>query len=142
MFLKRNSDGVNPFDFLNLREKLLLSEKPHCSTISPTDKFVVARSFLASAIRQENKLFFEPFLENKELAFCYWNPMGQNLYDSVPGLVDAVGHRKKWRAVIVNSHNEKSLKMQNPYDVVDYRALSDLKETNPQPEENESFKQW
>lgn len=103
---------------------------------------IIAEKEHIDAIRQENKLFFEPFLENKELAFCYWNPMGQNLEDSVPGLLDTVGHCKNWRAVIVNSHDERSLKLQNPFDVVDCSALTSLNEPNAQPEEKETFGTW
>lgn len=74
----------------------------------------------------DNKLFFEPFLENKDLAFCYWNPDGQNLYDSVPGLSEAVGRRKDWRAVVINNTSKEMLKKQNPFDVVDYSAVLSL----------------
>ena len=58
---------------------------------------LIAEKPYIDAIRLENKLFFEPFLENKELAFCYWNPQGQNLQDSVPELIDTVGRRKDWK---------------------------------------------
>ena len=64
---------------------------------------LIAEKEHIDAIQQENKLFFEPFLESKELAFCYWNPSGQSLHDSVPGLFDAVGRHKDWRAVIINN---------------------------------------
>ena len=47
---------------------------------------LIAEKQHIDAIQQENKLFFEPFLESKKLAFCYWNPAGQSLEDSVPGL--------------------------------------------------------
>lgn len=66
---------------------------------------LIAEKEHIDAIQQENKLFFEPFLESKELAFCCWNPAGQSLQDSVPGLRDAVGRRKEWRAVIINNCN-------------------------------------
>ena len=45
---------------------------------------LIAEKEHIDAIQKENKLFFEPFLENKELAFCSWNPEGQSLYDSAP----------------------------------------------------------
>ena len=87
---------------------------------------LIAEKEHIDAIRQENKLFFEPFLENKELALCTWNPAGQNLHESVPGLVDAVGRRKEWRAVIIQSNSADSLKTQNPFDVVDRSAITCL----------------
>ena len=47
---------------------------------------IIAEKEHIDAIRQKNKLFFEPFLESKNLAFCEWNPMGQTLSEAVPGL--------------------------------------------------------
>jgi len=87
---------------------------------------LIAEKEHIDAIRQENKLFFEPFLENKELAFCYWNPEGQSLLDSVPGLYDAVGRQKNWRAVIINNAKEPMIKTQNPFDIVDYSPVTNL----------------
>ena len=103
---------------------------------------LIAEKEHIDAIRQENKLFFEPFLENKDLAMCYWNPAGQSLNDSVPGLIDAVGRRKEWRAVIINNSNIESLKVRNPFDVVDYRSVTDLTPPQRQPDEGESWDQW
>ena len=94
------------------------------------------------AIQQENRLFFEPFLDNKELAFCYWNPAGQNLYDSAPGLMDAVGRRKDWRAVIINNPSAELLKTRNPFDVVDASAVSGLTPPKEQPEKDECWDEW
>ena len=103
---------------------------------------LIAEKEHIDAIQQGNKLFFEPFLENKELAFCTWNPAGQNLYDSVPGLLDAVGRKKDWRAVIINSCTPESLKARNPFDVVEHSALAALVEPNRQPESEEEWAQW
>ena len=103
---------------------------------------LIAEKEHIDAIRQENKLFFEPFLESKELAFCYWNPAGQNLQDSVPGLLDAVGRRKDWRAVIINNCTIRSSKNRNPFDVVDHSALDALVAPDRQPGEKESLEGW
>lgn len=103
---------------------------------------LIAEKEHIDAIRQENKLFFEPFLESKELAFCYWNPAGQNLSDSAPGLLDAVGRRKEWRAVIINHCVGETIKAQNPFDVVDHGAITSLPVPKPQPEPNESLDNW
>ena len=103
---------------------------------------LIAEKEHIDAMRQGNKLFFEPFLDNKELAFCYWNPMGQNLYDSVPELQDTVGRRKDWRAVIINSSTKDSIKKRNPFDVVDYSAINSMIFPNRQPESDESWENW
>ena len=103
---------------------------------------LIAEKEHIDAIRQENKLFFEPFLENKDLAFCYWNPAGQNLQDSVPGLLDAVGRRKEWRAIVINSSSAELLKQQNPFDVVDSSALAALKEPCRQLGSEEPLVAW
>ena len=103
---------------------------------------LIAEKEHIDAIRQDNKLFFEPFLESKELVLCYWNPKGQNLQDSVPGLLDAVGRRKDWRAVIINNCTIQSSKNRNPFDVVDHSGLDALVEPERQPEKNETLEDW
>jgi len=75
---------------------------------------LIAEKEHIDAIKEKNKLFFEPFLENKELAFCCWNPEGQCLDDAVPGLRDTVGRQKKWRAVIINNEDAKFIKKKIP----------------------------
>ena len=74
---------------------------------------LIAEKPYIDAIRLENKLFFEPFLENKELAFCYWNPEGQSLKDSVPDLIDTVGRRKDWKAIIIHNCSDEQAKQKN-----------------------------
>ena len=103
---------------------------------------LIAEKEHIDAIRQGNKLFFEPFLENQELAFCYWNPQGQCLQDAVPGLLDAVGRRKNWRAVIINNCTIQSSKKRNPFDIVDYSALSELTAPERQPDPEKPIKEW
>ena len=103
---------------------------------------LIAEKEHIDAIREENKLFFEPFLENKELAFCYWNPEGQCLEDAVPGLQDAVGRTKLWRAVIINKTEAEFLKKQNPFDVVNCEALADLTQPPQQLAEDANRKDW
>lgn len=103
---------------------------------------LIAEKEHIDSIRQENTLFFEPFLENKELAFCYWNPKGQNLQDSVPGLLDTVGRHKDWRAVVINNCTAATSKMRNPFDIVDQSALKALTAPERQPGLNESLEDW
>lgn len=103
---------------------------------------LIAEKEHIGAIQQENKLFFEPFLESKELALCHWNPAGQTLQEAVPGLLNAVGRRKEWRAVIINNCTVHLSQKRNPFDVVDYSVLEMLKEPNRQLRENEELKDW
>lgn len=103
---------------------------------------LIAEKEHIDAIREENKLFFEPFLENKELAFCYWNPEGQCLEDAVPGLQDVVGRTKLWRAVIINKTEAEHLKQQNPFDVVSCKNLNDLTQPPQQLAEGADRKEW
>ena len=103
---------------------------------------LIAEKEHINAIQQENKLFFEPFLESKDLAFCAWNPAGQNLEDSVPGLFDTVGRRKEWRAVIINNCTIESSKKRNPFDVVDQSVLDTLTAPSHQLQEDESLEKW
>ena len=103
---------------------------------------LIAEKPYIDAIKLENKLFFEPFLENQELAFCYWNPEGQNLQDSVPGLIDIVGRRKDWKAVIVHNCTEEQAKQKNPFDIVDSNELFDLIAPAQNPTDGEDWDAW
>jgi len=103
---------------------------------------LIAEKSYIDAIRLENKLFFEPFLENKELAFCYWNPEGQNIYDSVPELIDTVGRRKDWKAIILHSCTDEQAKQRNPFDLAGLDGLNDLKKPSQNPEAEESWDDW
>ena len=103
---------------------------------------LIAEKEHIDAIQQNNKLFFEPFLDNKDLAFCEWNPEGQNLHDSVPGLLDAVGRKKDWRAVILHTVTPDTLKMVNPFDVVDNSGVAALTAPSHQLNEGEDRGQW
>ena len=103
---------------------------------------LIAEKEHIDAIRQENKLFFEPFLNSKDLAFCYWNPMGQSLQEAVPGLLDAVGRKKEWRAVIINNCNVEDSKVQNPFDVVDCSSIKTLVKPDHQTDEKTNLNAW
>ncbi len=103
---------------------------------------LLAEKEYIDAIRQTNKLFFEPFLDSKDLAFCYWNPSGQNLREAVPELLDIVGRRKDWRVVILNNCTAESMKTRNPFDTVDYSTLASLVAPNSKPASEESWDDW
>ena len=103
---------------------------------------LIAEKEHIDAIRQENKLFFEPFLESKNLALCEWNPEGQDLSDAVPGLLDAVGRREHWRAVVINNTTAVTLKERNPFDTVDRSTLDALVVPESTPGPDESWDSW
>ena len=103
---------------------------------------LIAEKPYIDAIRLENKLFFEPFLENKELAFCYWDPEGQNLQDSVPELIATVGRKKEWKAVIIHNCTDEQAKQKNPFDIVDCSELCDLTEPSQNPEAEQHWDDW
>ena len=103
---------------------------------------LIAEKPYIDAIRLENKLFFEPFLENKELAFCAWNPQGQNLMDSVPDLIDTVGRKKEWKAIILHNCTSEQAKQRNPFDVVDCSELKDLTMPSQNPMAGQDWDDW
>ncbi len=103
---------------------------------------LIAEKEHIDAIRKENKLFFEPFLKSKELAFCYWNPSGRTIADAVPGLLDAVGRKKPWRAVIINNDSKEFMKTRNPFDTVDYSAVKALVSPNQRLNKDEKAEEW
>ena len=103
---------------------------------------LIAEKSYIDAIRLENKLFFEPFLESKELAFCHWNPEGQNLQDSVPDLIDTVGREKEWKAVIIHNCTDEQARQKNPFDVVDCGQLCDLTKPPQNPASDQDWDDW
>ena len=103
---------------------------------------LIAEKKYIDAIQRENKLFFEPFLENKDLAFCRWNVAGQSLLDSTPDLPDIVGPRKAWRAIIIHSPAAEFDGVRNPFDVVDRSALEGLSAPERQPKIGDNIEAW
>lgn len=103
---------------------------------------LIAEKPYIDAIRLENKLFFEPFLENKELAFCYWNPDGQSLKDSVPDLIDTVSRRKDWKAIIIHNCSDEQAKQKNPFDIVDSSELKELAAPSQNPMADQDWDDW
>lgn len=103
---------------------------------------LIAEKPYIDAIRLENKLFFEPFLENKELAFCCWNPRGQNLQDSVPELIDTVGRKKDWKAIVIHNCTDEQAKQKNPFDMVDCSELEELVQPPQNPLSGQKWSDW
>ena len=103
---------------------------------------LIAEKEHIDAMRKENKLFFEPFLENKELAFCQWNPSGRSLLDSVPELLDVVSWRREWRAVILTNPASNPSVVQNPFDCVDRSELEALAAPARLPGQEEPLEAW
>lgn|GEM_PF-1471301 len=95
---------------------------------------LIAEQQHIDAIRQENSLFFEPFLEKRDLVFCEWKARGQTLKESVPGLQEAVGRHREWRAVIIHKCSDEQKKKQNPFDEVDYSSVRSLEKPSTQPD--------
>ncbi len=87
---------------------------------------VIADKKHLNAIKEENTLFFESFLKNKEIAFCEWNVSGQTFKESVPDLTSVVGRHELWKAVIINPLSEK-IEQINPFDIVDTAEIKEQK---------------
>ena len=113
---------------------------------------VIAEQEHIDAIREKNRLFFEPFLKQKDLVFCAWDTEGQSLREAVPGLTAAVGRKREWRAIIVAPHGREE--EQNPFDIVDAGNLFSIPRPHQEPgalkpsedpeaeEEFESVTEW
>ena len=65
---------------------------------------------------QEYKAFLKPFLDNAHIAFCRWQPEGEDLRQAVPELYDTVSRHERWRMILVC--DEEGLAQKNPFDIV------------------------
>ena len=74
---------------------------------------------------EEFRMFLNPLLNNKDVAFCTWNRNADTLEKMLPDIYDKVTFRKEWRAVIVNNNNTDTL---NPFDFTGY--ADDIKPGN------------
>ena len=109
---------------------------------------IIAEEEHIKAIREKNRLFFEPFLKQKDLVFCAWNTEGQSFKEAVPGLANAVGRKREWRAIIVAPRGGEDL--QNPFDLVDPEPLLSIPRPVMEPggikegteDEQESVSDW
>ncbi len=66
---------------------------------------------------EEFRMFLNPLLNNKELAFCAWKRNEETLEKMLPDIYEKVSFQKEWRAIIVNSDNINTL---NPFDYTGY----------------------
>lgn len=66
---------------------------------------------------EEFRMFLNPLLNNKDIAFCPWNRNADTLDKMLPDIYDKVTFRKEWRAIIVNNDNINTL---NPFDFTGY----------------------
>ena len=68
---------------------------------------------------QEYKAFLKPFLDNAHIAFCRWQPEGEDLRQAVPELYDTVSRHERWRMILVC--DEEGLAQKNPFDIVHHQ---------------------
>lgn len=67
------------------------------------------------------KIYFQPLLDNKEIAFCPWYPEATTLEEAVPELNELIESKQDWRAVIVQDRrvlSEELISQPNPFDYV------------------------
>lgn len=70
-------------------------------------------------------IHLKPLLDNKDYAFCSWNPQGETLGEAVPDLRKIISIKKEWRAFILADHHTEVLNHDkvNPFDVVEYKRI-------------------
>lgn len=66
---------------------------------------------------EEFRMFLNPLLNNKDIAFCAWKRNESSLEKMLPDIYEKVSFQKEWRAVIVNNDLINSL---NPFDYTGY----------------------
>lgn len=99
---------------------------------------VIAEKNYIDAIKNKNSLFFQNFIDNKEIAFCEWNTEGQTFQESVPDLVSLVGRHELWKAVIINPVTDAapSVDNVNPFDQADIQSIIEFKKIRNDLERN------
>ncbi|MBX3100560.1 MAG: hypothetical protein KF761_13395 [Salinibacterium sp.] len=78
----------------------------------------------AKHIFSEARSLFEPFEEEKLLAFVDWNesPRARTIDDALPGIRPVIKGKKEWRVVVVDSPDEDEAdeaQLENPFDFLD-----------------------
>lgn len=78
----------------------------------------------AKGIFAQSKTLFEPFEEEKLLAFVDWNesPRARTIDDALPGIRPVIKGKKEWRVIVVDSPDENGLattQADNPFDYLD-----------------------
>ena len=69
-------------------------------------------------------IYFKPFFDKNNFAFCAWNTKAETLDEALPELKSIIHHKKEWRAVIVNDSSTwgfDGVNKRNPFDFVDSR---------------------
>lgn len=79
---------------------VVIAEKEHIDSISEYD------------------IFLKPFIDNRNVAFCEWNPEAESFEESVPELLDTVGRHEDWRLMVICS--DKYMHTKNPFNVVQF----------------------
>lgn len=69
-------------------------------------------------------IYFEPFLNNDDIAFCEWDASADSLETAVPQLKELISQRKEWRAVVVNDNSVFDSEVQNRRNPFDYVGVT------------------
>ncbi len=72
-------------------------------------------------------IYFKPFFDNDNFAFCAWNTKADTLDEAVPKLKEVIQHKKEWRAIVVNDSSTwgfDGVNKRNPFDFVDSKKKS------------------
>ena len=79
---------------------------------------------------------FEPYLETRKIAFCFWDEHGTDIHSAVPELTGIVRGVRRWKAIIVDPLTDEleipaePSRRENPFDF--------LCNSDPEPEVHES----
>lgn len=63
-------------------------------------------------VKREYEFIFTPFLY-KNIAFCEWDPQGENEFQIFPNLYNLINEDEDWKAIILSNND---LNLSNPYD--------------------------
>jgi hypothetical protein len=91
---------------------------------------VIVLSDAARQIFASSRVFFEPFEDNGEIAFCQWNQSEDalTLIQALPTLPEIIRGKKEWRAVVVDHaaltpNQPHARDPENPFDFLDNTQL-------------------
>ncbi|MBO5060793.1 MAG: hypothetical protein J6C82_07765 [Clostridia bacterium] len=93
-----------------------------CKAVRKMFTVLICDKHIINDCHNKYYIYFKPFLDDKNFAFCSWNTQASSLDEAVPELKSIIRGKKEWRAIVVNDSSTwdfNSVNKRNPFNFVD-----------------------